>query len=103
MNKATNNTSTFEKAMLKPVLKKKFNKEYKSLVISEIVLALMQGNCISVRKLAREAGISPSIVQGIRSGSHNNITLKNFLNLISALGSEVKVKVGRAYMPLKAA
>ncbi len=54
---------------LKAKEKKDFEQEYKDLLFSEIILAIMEQDDISVRKLARLAGISPTIVQAIRSGT----------------------------------
>lgn len=47
---------------------KKFDEEYRELLVSELLIAAMQEDDISVRRLAQAAGVSPTIVQGIRSG-----------------------------------
>lgn len=41
---------------------------------------------ISIRSLAKQAGISPAIIQDIRSGKRDNLTLKTFANLMDVLG-----------------
>ena len=46
----------------------------------------MQEDNISIRKLAKEAGVSPSLIQDLRSGKRDNLTLKNFSSLMDALG-----------------
>ena len=46
----------------------------------------MEEDHVSVRKLAKAAGISPSIIQDIRSGKKENLTLKSFSNIAAALG-----------------
>jgi DNA-binding Xre family transcriptional regulator len=66
--------------------KKKHEDSYRELVLSELLLAIMSEDKISIRSLAKQAGISPAIIQDIRSGKRDNLTLKTFANLIDALG-----------------
>jgi DNA-binding Xre family transcriptional regulator len=63
----------------------------------------MENDKVSVRKLAKEVGIAPSVLQSVRSGTHSNLTLKNFIKIISALGAEIAVKHGDAYIPIRLA
>jgi len=72
-------------------------------VLSELILAMMAEDKVSVRNLAEEVGIAPSVLQSVRSGKHSNMTLRNFIKLISALGGEVTVKRGTSYIPVKIA
>ena len=71
---------------LKPQELKSFKKEYQELLLSELVLAAMQEDEISVRALAKAAGISPTIVQEIRAGKRKNLTFQSFLKILDALG-----------------
>jgi len=87
--------------MENPKFRKLFEKEYEGLLLSELILAMMEEDNISVRKLAKEVGIAASVVQSVRSGEHTNITLKNFIKLVSALGGQVAVKKGNDYLPIK--
>lgn len=103
MKKRANTKSTYEKEMENPKFRKLFEKEYSELAISELILAMMAEDNISVRKLAKQIGVAPSVVQSVRSGKHKNMTLKTFIKMISALGGEIAVKRGGAYMPLKLA
>lgn len=66
--------------------KKEFEKEYQELLLSELLIALMNEDEISVRKLAQAADISPTIIQSIRSGKKDNLTVQSFLKIINALG-----------------
>lgn len=95
--------STYDREMRDAKFKKRLEKEYKELVLSELILAMMAEDNRSVRKLAEEAGIAPSVLQSVRSGKHSNMTLKNFIKLISALGGELTIKKGREYIPVKLA
>jgi DNA-binding Xre family transcriptional regulator len=95
--------SEFDKGMENPKFRKLFEKEYGELLLSELILAMMEEDKFSVRKLAKEIGIAPSVLQSIRSGTHSNLTLRNFIKLISALGGEVTIKRGKEYIPVRIA
>jgi DNA-binding Xre family transcriptional regulator len=103
MKKRANTKSTYEKEMENPKFRKLFEKEYGELVLSELILAMMAEDNVSVRKLAKQIGVAPSVVQSVRSGKHKNMTLKTFIKMIAALGGEIAVKRGGAYVPLKLA
>lgn len=103
MKKRANTKSTYEKEMENPKFRKLFEKEYSELVLSELILAMMAEDNVSVRKLAQQIGVAPSVVQSVRSGKHKNMTLKTFIKMIAALGGEIAVKRGGAYVPLKLA
>ena len=64
-------------------------KSYKEFVLSELLLAIMAEDKVSIRSLAKQAGISPSIIQDLRSGKRDNLTLKTFSNLIDVLGYDI--------------
>ena len=78
--------TTYEQLIQDPKRKAKIEKEYKELLLSELLIALMEEDHVSVRKLAFAAGVSPSIIQDIRSGKKENITLKSFSTIAAALG-----------------
>jgi DNA-binding Xre family transcriptional regulator len=103
MKKRANTKSTYEKEMENPKFRKLFEKEYGELVLSELILAMMAEDNVSVRKLAKQIGVAPSVVQSVRSGKHKNMTLKTFIKMIAALGGEIAVKRGGAYVSLKLA
>ena len=103
MKKRANTKSTYEKEMENPKFRKLSEKEYGELVLSELILAMMAEDNVSVRKLAKQIGVAPSVVQSVRSGKHKNMTLKTFIKMIAALGGEIAVKRGGAYVPLKLA
>ncbi|OGT54403.1 MAG: hypothetical protein A3F17_01300, partial [Gammaproteobacteria bacterium RIFCSPHIGHO2_12_FULL_41_15] len=60
--------STFEREMKNASFRKKFEKEYKEFLLSEIIIALMENDNKTVRKLAEEVGLSPTVIQKLRSG-----------------------------------
>ncbi len=100
MKNSKKTPSTFERTMKDPRRKKEFDERYREFLLSEIVLGLMQEADLSVRKLAREVGVSTSVIQEIRSGARENVTLKTFLGIIGALGGEVTIKKGNRTLRL---
>lgn len=92
--------STFDRVMKDPTRRRKFERRYRSFVLSEIVHGLMEQEGKSVRELAREIGISPTVIHDIRSGGRTNVTLRNFIGIVSALGGEVTVRKGKEEMVL---
>lgn len=81
--------STYEELMQDPEFKKIYKKSYLELVLSELVIAIMNEDNVSIRSLAKQAGISPTIIQEIRSGKKGNLNLKTFSNLVDALGYDI--------------
>jgi DNA-binding Xre family transcriptional regulator len=88
---------------MSPARRKKFEEEYRELVLSELLIALMEEDDVSVRKLAHEAGLSSAIIQGIRSGTKENITLQSFLKILHALDCSLLVKKNQHVYPLELA
>ena len=76
--------STYDELMEDPKFKEAYEKSYRELVLSELLLAIMVEDHISIRSLAEHAGISPTIIQDLRSGKRDNLTLKTFSSLIHA-------------------
>ena len=54
--------STFEREMLDPDFKEQFDKEYNEFLLSETIKELMESGHKSVRKLAKESGLSPTVI-----------------------------------------
>ena len=87
--------STFDREMKDPKRRARFEEKYAQFLLSEIILGLMEQEKISVRALAQDVGISPAVIQDIRSGKRKNITVKNLLGIVSALGGTVKIEKGQ--------
>ena len=66
--------------------RKDFKDEYQELAFAELLIALMQKDDVSVRRLAEEAGISPTIIQGIRSGTRSHVSMQSFFKILQGLG-----------------
>jgi len=86
--------STFEKEMKSASFKSKFEKEYNEFLLSELLTALMGDDNKSVRQLAQEVNLSPTVIQKIRSGKQENIKLRNFINISHACGYHIVLEKG---------
>ncbi|HLJ31792.1 MAG TPA: helix-turn-helix domain-containing protein [Candidatus Babeliales bacterium] len=97
-------TSTFERFMesLSPEERKQYNEEYKEFLLSELILAAMAKDNVSVRQLAKMAGVSPTIVQAMRSGSKTDFSMQSFFKILRGLGSKkIMVELHGQYIPLE--
>ncbi len=73
---------------LSPAERKQYNEEYKEFVLSELILAAMAKDNVSVRALAKMAGVSPTIVQAMRLGSKKDFSMQTFFKVLRGLGSK---------------
>jgi DNA-binding Xre family transcriptional regulator len=81
--------STYEEFIENKKQKKLLDKEYGELLISELLLAAMEEDHISVRKLAVEAGVSPTIIQSLKSGKKTNITIDTLSKILDVIGYQI--------------
>lgn len=81
--------------------RKNFEEGYRDLLLSELLIAIMQEDEISVRELAKAAGISPTIIQGVRSGKNSNVTMQSFFRMMNALGCSLVVEKNSLRFPLE--
>jgi DNA-binding Xre family transcriptional regulator len=93
--------STFERKMKNRKFKKAFEKGYQELLFSELMMSAMEGDDMSVRKLAKEAGISPSVIQNLRSGKQHDIKVSNLIKIAHAFGFEVILERGDERLTLQ--
>lgn len=89
MTKPKKAVSTFEREMKNAKFKKAFDKSYKEFLLSELLIAMMEEDEISVRALAKEVGLSPTIIQKIRSGKQEDLKISNFVSIAHACGYKV--------------
>lgn len=89
MTKTKKILSTFEREMKNAKFKKAFDKSYKEFLLSELLIAIMEEDEISVRELAKEVGLSPTIIQKIRSGKQDDLKISNFVSIVHACGYKV--------------
>ena len=60
----------------------------------------MEGDNVSVRKLAKLAGVQPAVIQGVRSGTKNNVTVKTLSKIMTVLGYSLVFKKDNQVLPL---
>jgi DNA-binding Xre family transcriptional regulator len=89
MIKTKKSLSTFEREMKNAKFKKAFDKSYKEFLLSELLIAIMENDGISVRDLAKEVGLSPTIIQKIRSGKQDDLRVSNFVTIVRSCGYKV--------------
>lgn len=89
MTKSKKPQSTIDRWMAKPGFQEAFGREYKEFLLSELVLALMAQDTKSVRDLAKELGVSKTVIQNLRSGEQTDMKLSNFVKLTHAYGYDL--------------
>jgi len=81
--------STYEKFIENKKQKRLLYREYRELLISELLLAAMEEDHISVRKLAAEAEVSPTIIQSLKSGKKTNTTIETLSRILDVVGYQI--------------
>ena len=85
--------TTFDKFINNnPKRKEKFDKEYNEFLLSEFVLEKMEEENISVRTLAKRAGVSPTVIQKIRGKDASKINFRTFTNVLNTLGYKINIE-----------
>ena len=85
--------TTFDKFINNdPEQKALFEKEYNEFLLSEFVLEKMEEEKISVRTLAKKAGVSPTVIQKIRSKEAERINFRTFTNVLNTLGYRISIE-----------
>jgi hypothetical protein len=101
MNKRVKSTADEFVESLSPYEKKKFDEEYKDFLLSELILAAMEQDDISVRKLAKLAGVSPTVIQAMRSGAKKDFSMHSFFKVLKGLGcKKIMVELHGHLIPL---
>ena len=90
----------FDKWMNDPEFRKDYEKEFREFALSELMLALMEDDRKSVRKLAELAGLNPSTIQDLRSGKSKDVGLKNFIRIAEACGYSLELVKDKNRIPL---
>lgn len=88
ITKSNQPLSTVEETLSKltPKQREKYDTEYQEFALSELLLAIMDHDIQSVRKLAKMAGVSPTIIQAMRSGEEKDYSLIVFFKVLQGLG-----------------
>ena len=83
--------STYDEFISDPKRKEEFDKEYNDFLLSEFILEKMEAEQISVRALAKKAGVSPTIIQKIRTKNAERINYRTFTNVLHSLGYKLNI------------
>ena len=65
-----------------------------------MIIAAMQQDDISVRKLAKMAGVSPTIIQEMRTGTKKNFSTQSFFKVLNGLGCKLIIERNGHHIPL---
>lgn len=85
--------TTFDKYITNiPEEKAKFEKEYADFLLSEFVLEKMEQENLTIRALAKKAGVSPTVIQKIRSNNAERINYRTFTNVLNSLGYKISIE-----------
>jgi len=85
--------TTFDKFINNnPKRKEKFDKEYNEFLLSEFILEKMEEDNISIRTLAKRAGVSPTVIQKIRGSNAERINFRTFTNVLYTLGYKINIE-----------
>ena len=82
--------TTFDRLMQNPKFKAEFEKGYNEFLISEFMIEKMEEENISVRELAKEAKVSPTTIQNLRSGNAEAVKFKTLSSIMQKLGYELQ-------------
>ena len=74
-----NTLSTFEKKMQNPDFQAQFETGYRNFLLSELFMAMIENDDISIEQLAKDVDISSSLIQDISSGKQKDLKVSNFL------------------------
>ena len=78
--------TTFDRLMQNPKFKAEFEKGGNEFLISEFMIEKMEEENISVRELAKQAKVSPTTIQNLRSGNAETVKFKTLSNIMQKLG-----------------
>ena len=87
--KSIRHESALDQEMKSPSFGAAFAMESAALEVSEFIAKQMTEQAVSARSLARLASVSPTVVQGIKSGKRKNIAYATLKALAIALGYQI--------------
>ncbi len=85
--------TTFDKFITNnPGEREKFEREYSDFLLSEFVLEKMEQEHLSIRAFAKKVGVSPTIIQKIRSKNAEKINYRTFSSVLNSLGYKIRIE-----------
>lgn len=101
MNKKKRSTVDMFMETLSPSERLEMEQEYRELLLSELILAIMEKDKISVRKLAKLAGVSPTIIQAMKTDTKKDFSMQSFFKVLKGMGCKgFMVEFNGQYIPL---
>jgi DNA-binding Xre family transcriptional regulator len=80
--------------------KKKSKKAAKGFGLAKLLVNTMKRNAKSIRELAKEAGLSPTVIQKLRTGQQVDVKLNNFISIFKACGYDLVLTNGKERISL---
>ena len=68
--------------------------------VGVVVLAAMEEDNISVRRLAKLVGVSPTVIQSMRSGIKKDFNMGSFFKILKGLGCTILIERNGNQFPL---
>ena len=85
--------TTFEKFFEEnPEQKDIYNKEYNDFLLSDFMIEQMEAQHLSVRELAKQADVSPTVIQKLRTKDALKVNLTTFTSVLHCLGYQIKLE-----------
>jgi DNA-binding Xre family transcriptional regulator len=81
--------STYETLIENKLQKRLLDREYRELLLSELLLGVMEEEHSSVQQLAAEADVSATIIHSMRSGKKTDITIDTLSRILDVVGYEI--------------
>ena len=100
MNKKMKTTYDEHLESMSAERRKEFDRTFRSMALSEMVYAAMANDIEAVRKLAQLAGVSPTIINDLRSGKKGVSGLSDIFKVIESLGFTVHLEKGGEVTPV---
>jgi len=87
--------TTFDRIMSDKRRKAAFDAGYQEFMISELLIEAMEKEKKTVRSLSKETGVSPAMIQNLRSGKSKNVSLKTLFPILKALHYTIRFEKTR--------
>ena len=89
--------STYETVMEKisTTEKRKFRREYQELLFSEMLQALIEQDKISLKNLAKAAGVDQTTIKEFCAGTQTDLSMQHFIKILNALGCSLIAEKGK--------
>jgi DNA-binding Xre family transcriptional regulator len=85
--------TTFDKFInTDPKEREIFDREYNNFLLSEFILEKMEEENMSIKDLAKKAGVPTAVMQKIKDKNVEKINYRSFENVLNSLGYKIKIE-----------